>query len=77
MSKYATSLNTPLGCERVQLDLSKLLSRKVNTVELDGRVIQENNYYTSSSEINTSEYSGNKTQLDALLSILNSNKADK
>lgn len=77
VSKYSTSLNTPLGCERIQLDLSKLLSRKVNTVELDDRVIQENNYYTSNSEINTSEYSGNKTQLDELLSILNSNKADK
>lgn len=77
VSKYSTSMNTPLGCERVQLDLSKLLSREVNTLELDNKVIQENNYYSSITELNTSVYSGTKTQLDALLAILNSNKVDK
>ena len=70
-------MNTPLGCERVQLDLSKLLSREVNTLELDNKVIQENNYYSYITELNTSVYSGTKTQLDALLAILNSNKVDK
>ena len=67
-------MNTPLGCERVQLDLTKLLSREIHTLELDNKVIQENNYYSSTTELNTSVYSGTKTQLDALLAILNSNK---
>lgn len=70
-TKYATDMNTPIGCERIVLDLDKLLDRRVPSYILeDGSKILDDNYEVSVSDLNTTQYKGN-TNLNHLTSIFN------
>lgn len=69
-SKYATSFNTPLGCERVVLDINKLITNKTeNIISSGGSIIKENNKRSSNTIYQTTPYTGSNN-LTTLLDYL-------
>lgn len=65
-SKYARHLNVPIGCERIELDLTEAIKRELKTFKTTGELIKENNIPVTNRVINVTNYIG-KTDLNGLL----------